>query len=275
VTSTVVASDPALIAFTLPTRPEAVRIARLYVRAILWFQGLDHYADDAEIITCELVTNVIRHVCDDGRDTLFVTLKHVRDPETVIICITDSSSEVPVMGKPSDGGEQGRGLLIVNELSQMWKWRRRDSGGKDVIAFLERNAGPQSQEKLRFAGRERKARDAVIGANVRVLRQRKGWSQARLAELMGWRSASTVTAAEGHRSGRQRHFTTREIRQLAAIFGVPARLLTTGCANCEGHPPAGFSCMACGAILDDRPPETTALNAPLRVVQDGPMAVFR
>lgn len=29
---------------------------------------------------------------------------------------------------------------------------------------------------------------AVVGANIRVLRQRRGWSQAKLGELMGWRT---------------------------------------------------------------------------------------
>jgi hypothetical protein len=45
---------------------------------------------------------------------------------------------------------------------------------------------------------------AIVGANIRALRQRKGWSQARLGELMGWPSTSTVCAAEGHRNDRQR-----------------------------------------------------------------------
>ena len=36
---------------------------------------------------------------------------------------------------------------------------------------------------------------AVVGVNVRILRQRKGWSQAKLGELMGWQSSSTVCAA--------------------------------------------------------------------------------
>jgi transcriptional regulator with XRE-family HTH domain len=56
-----------------------------------------------------------------------------------------------------------------------------------------------------------KRQAAIIGANIRALRQRKGWSQAKLGELMGWQSASTVCAAEGRRHGRQRGFTTREI----------------------------------------------------------------
>ncbi len=87
----------------------------------------------------------------------------------------------------------------------------------------------------------------VAGANIRVLRQRKGWSQAAVGELMGWPSKSTVCAAEGRRGRRQRGFTAGEIERLAGIFGVPASHLTTQCANCEGNPPAGFACLTCGA----------------------------
>ena len=36
---------------------------------------------------------------------------------------------------------------------------------------------------------------AVVGANIRVLRQRKGWSQGMLGELMGWPTPATVCAA--------------------------------------------------------------------------------
>jgi transcriptional regulator with XRE-family HTH domain len=88
---------------------------------------------------------------------------------------------------------------------------------------------------------------AIVGANIRALRQRRGWSQARLGELMGWPSTSTVCAAEGHRSDRQRGFTAGEIEQLAAIFDVSPGRLTTRCANCDGNPPAGFACLTCGA----------------------------
>ena len=42
---------------------------------------------------------------------------------------------------------------------------------------------------------------AVVGANIRALRLRKGWTQAELGELMGWPTTSTVCAAEGHRDG--------------------------------------------------------------------------
>jgi hypothetical protein len=64
---------------------------------------------------------------------------------------------------------------------------------------------------------------------------------------MGWISNSTVCAAEGRRDRRQRSFTTDEVHRLASIFGVKAWQLTTRCTNCEGHPPAGFACLTCGA----------------------------
>jgi transcriptional regulator with XRE-family HTH domain len=88
---------------------------------------------------------------------------------------------------------------------------------------------------------------AIVGANIGTLRQRKGWSQAELGELMGWPSPSTVCAAEGHRDGRQRRFTATEIKRLAAIFGISPWHLTTRCANCGGYPRLGFACLACGA----------------------------
>jgi hypothetical protein len=54
---TAVEIDPQLIAFVLPSISESVRTARFHVRAALGFHGLDEYADDAEAIASELVTN--------------------------------------------------------------------------------------------------------------------------------------------------------------------------------------------------------------------------
>jgi transcriptional regulator with XRE-family HTH domain len=88
---------------------------------------------------------------------------------------------------------------------------------------------------------------AIVGINIRTLRRGKGWSQRQLGELMDWSYASTVCSAEGHRSGRQRRFTVKEVWRLAAIFHVSYGELTTRCANCNGQPPAGFACLACRA----------------------------
>jgi transcriptional regulator with XRE-family HTH domain len=87
---------------------------------------------------------------------------------------------------------------------------------------------------------------AIVGANIRTLRQTKGWTQSHVGALMGWASNSTVCAAEGHRDSRQRGFTTNEVKRLAGIFGVKTWQLTTRCETCDGHPPNGFACLTCG-----------------------------
>ena len=114
------------------------------------------------------------------------------------------------------------------------------------------------------AGKIPGEQSAIVGVNIRTLRQRRGWTQAKLGELMGWPNASTVCAAEGHRDGRQRGFTTEEIRQLAALFSVCPSQLTTRCVNCGGHPPAGFACLACGAIPASDRPAVAALPDPVQ-----------
>jgi hypothetical protein len=114
-------------------------------------------------------------------------------------------------------------------------------------------------ERPGVTGKITEEQSVVVGANIRALRQCRGWTQPKLGELMGWPSASTVCAAEGHRYHRQRTFTTGEVEQLAAIFGVSPSQLMMRCANCGGRPPAGFACLACGAIPDTDRPAAAAL----------------
>jgi transcriptional regulator with XRE-family HTH domain len=104
---------------------------------------------------------------------------------------------------------------------------------------------------------------AVAAANIRALRQRNGWTQARLGQLMGWPAASTVCAAEGHRGGRQRRFARWEIDQLAAIFGIPTAQLLSRCVTCGGQPPPGYACLACKAARPERPARPAATSPPL------------
>lgn len=117
-------------------------------------------------------------------------------------------------------------------------------------------------ERRGVTGKIAQEQCAIIGANIRALRLRNGWSQVKFGELMGWPSASTVCAAEGHRHDQQRGFTTEEVEQLAVIFGVSPSQLTTLCANCGGHPPAGFACLASGATPDGGHPGASALPHP-------------
>ena len=136
---TAVEVDPRLIAFVLPSIPESVRIARFHVRAALGFHGLDDYAEDAEIITSELVTNAVQHVRGDGVETIGVTLARDLEPadgdrrRVGLLSRRSGPRDTPT------GSERGRGLQIVEALSAHWGWHPED-GGKAVFAILAREA---------------------------------------------------------------------------------------------------------------------------------------
>ena len=125
--------DPRLIAFVLPSIPESVRIARFHVRAALGFHGLGEYADDVEIITSELVTNAVQHVCDNGAETVGVAL--IRSQAAVTVAVSDSSSDGPIRRDASTVSLQGRGLQIVEALATYWGWHQQE-GGKAIFATL-------------------------------------------------------------------------------------------------------------------------------------------
>jgi anti-sigma regulatory factor (Ser/Thr protein kinase) len=128
-----------LLALALPSIPESVPVARLQVRSTLGSHGLGEYADDAEIIMSELVTNAVQHACANGTHTIGVTLTQAGSPAAVTVAVSDSSPHGPIMGDTLANGEQGRGLQIVEALSAHWGWRQEDSG-KAVFAVLTREA---------------------------------------------------------------------------------------------------------------------------------------
>jgi anti-sigma regulatory factor (Ser/Thr protein kinase) len=132
---TVVALDQRMIAFVLPSIPESVRVARFHVRAALGFHRLGEYANDAEIITSELVTNAIQHVADDPGETIGVILARVWHPVAVAVIVSDSSPQGPILRDPSATSERGRGLHIVEALSIHWGWRPQP-GGKTIFAVI-------------------------------------------------------------------------------------------------------------------------------------------
>ena len=83
-TRTAVEVDPPLIAFVVPSIPESVRIARLHVLTALGYHGLSDYAEDAEIITSELVTNAVQHVHGDGTEQGEIDAGEVRGDQDAV-----------------------------------------------------------------------------------------------------------------------------------------------------------------------------------------------
>jgi anti-sigma regulatory factor (Ser/Thr protein kinase) len=132
---------PRLIAFALPGIPESVPVARSRVRAALGLHGLGEYADDAEIIVSELVTNAVQHACDNGTMTIGVTLTAAGSPAAVTVAVSDSSRLGPVRRDTPPDSEQGRGLQIVRALSAHWGWRQKTAERRSSRSWAGRHDG--------------------------------------------------------------------------------------------------------------------------------------
>src|ERR1022692_4882675 len=132
------AVDPeTMIMLVLFRGPGQVAMTRCLVRAALEHRGLGGYADDAEAITSELVTNAIQHATTDIGDKIGVTLLRAWGGEAVSVVVTDPSPVPPVKREATATGEHGRGLHIVEALSARWAWNLEDDG-KAVYAILTR-----------------------------------------------------------------------------------------------------------------------------------------
>jgi anti-sigma regulatory factor (Ser/Thr protein kinase) len=128
-TATVPAS---LVAFTLPGTPCSVQMARFYVQAALSYHDLDTYAEDAEIIASELVTNAIKHATAQA---VGLELTFLPGAGALAIIVTDPCPLPPVKRTPSAEAEHGHGLNIIEALSTRWGWRPQGPG-KTVYAIL-------------------------------------------------------------------------------------------------------------------------------------------
>lgn len=110
----------------------------------------------------------------------------------------------------------------------------------------------------------------TVSSNVRALRQARGWTQAQLTAAigLGWSEVVMGMAEHGRRA-----WTADEIAAAArALQVMPGRLFEVSCDTCQGLPPAGFACLACGAELDGIPATgggaTVRLGRRNRVTED-------
>lgn len=125
-----------LVAFTLPSTPYSVQMARFYVRAALSYHHLGDYAEDAQTIASELVTNAITHA---DASAVGLELTWVEGSGALVIVVTDPCPVPPVKRNPAGDAEHWRGLHLVEALSARWGWRPQDPG-KAVFAILTRKA---------------------------------------------------------------------------------------------------------------------------------------
>ncbi|MER5780238.1 ATP-binding protein [Streptomyces mobaraensis] len=125
------------VAFAVPPDERAVGRARHMLRDTLISWGSaesDERIPDAELVATELLTNALRHApCKE------LALSAAEGGGSLIIEVQDggSSSSVPtVQDAVPDEALSGRGMTIVDALTQCWSYRPLPNGGRSTWAML-------------------------------------------------------------------------------------------------------------------------------------------
>ena len=123
--------------------PSAVPCARLHARLVLAEWDLKALAETAELIVSELVTNAVRASAGlpgrrPGLPTVELWLS--ADHEGVLIEVWDADERMPVCEQPDPDAEHGRGLLLVEALSEEWG-TRRPAGYPGKVVWARCGAG--------------------------------------------------------------------------------------------------------------------------------------
>jgi anti-sigma regulatory factor (Ser/Thr protein kinase) len=110
----------------LPARPDApAKVRQSLRRACAALPG--HLLYDAELLTSEIVSNVVKHV----GGTLTVDIDF--DGRNLTVAVADESPREPVPRRPALNDIGGRGMQIVDRLAAQWGCARlADDTGKVV-----------------------------------------------------------------------------------------------------------------------------------------------
>jgi hypothetical protein len=148
-------STPLISSLDLAPELCSVRAARLYATAAFrgWHVPADT-VDDAVTIISELAANALRHAgprpaaedrpSADGPASGACTLVLQLWPGHILVFVCDQDRRPPVLRHPSNDAESGRGLQLVNELSEVWGYALPEgAAGKVVWAQI---ALPDSSE---------------------------------------------------------------------------------------------------------------------------------
>jgi PAS domain S-box-containing protein len=110
------------ITSTWPAEPASVGVARDYVSDTLTRWRQQHQIHIACLLVSEIVTNAVRHAHAPVEMRLYLTARQI------IAEITDDSAGLPQRRLPDTDDENGRGLILVDGLSDSWGARPTDTG---------------------------------------------------------------------------------------------------------------------------------------------------
>lgn len=126
--------------------PSAVPCARLHAKHVLWEWGLDRFTDSVELVVSELTTNAVTASAGlpaSRYQGLWrpgvppVRLWVCSDKARVLVQVWDGDDLMPEAQRVDLLAESGRGLLLVDSLSQKWgAYQPEGTTGKCVWAYV-------------------------------------------------------------------------------------------------------------------------------------------
>ncbi|RDI34427.1 ATP-binding protein [Lentzea flaviverrucosa] len=126
--------EPLVLGLTGERVPPLVEVRRWTATALAEL-GDDHL-QAVLLVSTELLTNAYEHAAGPFE----VRLSHHRSrPCKVQVEVDDSSAEQPVLDRSRPGDTCGRGLIMVDELSEQWGVRPLPGAGKTVWATISCN----------------------------------------------------------------------------------------------------------------------------------------
>ncbi|MDC0768152.1 ATP-binding protein [Streptomyces sp. HD] len=137
-------APPRSVALRLVGAEQDCGRARDFVRRTLSDWSLDHCSADALMVVTELAANAVLHGVSrsvprraaHGEAEIWLRIS-LRRPAHLVCAVTDPCDSPPVYPHASDPfDEHGRGLRIIDALSEHWGWTRRQPLGKTVWAML-------------------------------------------------------------------------------------------------------------------------------------------
>lgn len=116
--------------------PGAVPCARLHAKAVLHEWRLADLVETVELVVSELVTNAVR--ASEELAAILPTLPTVQlwlsaDHERVLIQVWDGSNRMPQKQEPDPAALGGRGLLLVEAISESCGTYRLEGGDGKII----------------------------------------------------------------------------------------------------------------------------------------------
>jgi anti-sigma regulatory factor (Ser/Thr protein kinase) len=134
---------PLRAALDLEAVPAAPGCARAWTRQILWKWRLTCLADNAELVVSELATNSV--IASRWRAQAGIWLTLICDRQQLVVLVRDCDPGTPTRRHAGADDENGRGLLLVESLSDRFGWYLAADGAPGKVVWAVLSVPPSSR----------------------------------------------------------------------------------------------------------------------------------